>query len=153
MKFYLKIFNFIILGGWQCAKLLSLIREHRLSAAIFAPGWVCENFPNTNCLIGNSLHFWALLSDYIYPHPLTYFEFSTRFNTGICEEGSMNPDEIDGEKNICYRLHQQELQPFYVSSKATTDGVNFSRIVLPLMRGKGSRFYFYSDFISLTLQI
>uniref|UniRef100_A0A915MD35 Mannosyl-glycoprotein endo-beta-N-acetylglucosaminidase n=1 Tax=Meloidogyne javanica TaxID=6303 RepID=A0A915MD35_MELJA len=32
-------------GGWECFKPLEIIRRYNFSAAIFAPGWICETCP------------------------------------------------------------------------------------------------------------
>uniref|UniRef100_A0A915MGI0 Mannosyl-glycoprotein endo-beta-N-acetylglucosaminidase n=1 Tax=Meloidogyne javanica TaxID=6303 RepID=A0A915MGI0_MELJA len=32
-------------GGWECFKPLEVIRRYNFSAAIFAPGWICETCP------------------------------------------------------------------------------------------------------------
>uniref|UniRef100_A0A914NBC4 Mannosyl-glycoprotein endo-beta-N-acetylglucosaminidase n=1 Tax=Meloidogyne incognita TaxID=6306 RepID=A0A914NBC4_MELIC len=51
-------------GGWECFKPLELIRRYNFSAAIFAPGWICETCPKRDqkiSLFDNSTRFWNLL--------------------------------------------------------------------------------------------
>ncbi|XP_065066058.1 uncharacterized protein LOC135691973 isoform X2 [Rhopilema esculentum] len=54
-------------GGWNTYKALQVIREHNLSAAIFAPGWVLETQGEDN-FTSNQSRFWRLIAPYLYPH-------------------------------------------------------------------------------------
>ena len=99
-----------ILGGWECSQPLSLARKYNLSAAIFAPGWICENFPNDPCLIGNTLKFWTLLDAHILPHPITS-NFSTNFDLGF----HLKRDGLNQFSIIKYQLNTQQMQPFFLS--------------------------------------
>uniref|UniRef100_T2M8M3 Cytosolic endo-beta-N-acetylglucosaminidase n=1 Tax=Hydra vulgaris TaxID=6087 RepID=T2M8M3_HYDVU len=68
-------------GGWNSCKAMQVIREKKLSAAIFAPGWVMENHGEEE-FTKNNKKFWELLAAYLYPHFLSELPFVTSFCQG-----------------------------------------------------------------------
>lgn len=53
-------------GGWNCYEAFACARENNLSVALFAPGWIAENFLHRD-IIMNSLRsiFHFLIKIYI----------------------------------------------------------------------------------------
>ena len=73
-------------GGWNSDFAMKMIRNHKLSAAIFAPGWVYENLPKEN-FINNQMKFWDKLKPHMRPHPYVTRQFVTSFCRGIGSHG------------------------------------------------------------------
>lgn len=103
-------------GGWYCDLPLELIRHHSLSAAIFAPGWICEHFPDSGqqCLFDNTFLFWRPLKSLLFPHRLTQRSIDTNLNVGFSSEHSGCWDT----DNDHYCMDNAGLQPFYLCSVA-----------------------------------
>nr|CAD2201209.1 unnamed protein product [Meloidogyne enterolobii] len=104
-------------GGWECFKPLELIRRYNFSAAIFAPGWICETCPKRDqkiSLFDNSERFWNLLKPYLFPHKMFSKQFCTNFSVGFSSECLHFCSEETN--NFC--MKNLNIQPFYLSCTA-----------------------------------
>ncbi|NWQ63743.1 ENASE acetylglucosaminidase, partial [Neopipo cinnamomea] len=100
----------VIGGGFDTDKSLRLIRQHSLSAAIFAPGWVYEHLGEKNFL-QNENRFWALLAEYLPTHSICTLPLATSFSLGMGTSSFL--DGKDEESGPWYDLSMQEIQPLY----------------------------------------
>uniref|UniRef100_A0A914KYD5 Mannosyl-glycoprotein endo-beta-N-acetylglucosaminidase n=1 Tax=Meloidogyne incognita TaxID=6306 RepID=A0A914KYD5_MELIC len=104
-------------GGWECFKPLEIIRRYNFSAAIFAPGWICETCPKMDqkiSLFDNSERFWNLLKPYLFPHKMLSKQFCTNFSVGFSSE--CLDSCFEETNNFC--MKNLNIQPFYLSSTA-----------------------------------
>ncbi|NXI41672.1 ENASE acetylglucosaminidase, partial [Galbula dea] len=100
----------VISGGFDTNKSLRLIRQHGLSAAIFAPGWVYEHLGEENFL-QNENKFWGLLADYLPTHSICTLPLATSFSLGMGTSRFL--DGKEEEAGPWYDLSAQEIQPLY----------------------------------------
>ncbi|XP_071429846.1 cytosolic endo-beta-N-acetylglucosaminidase isoform X2 [Pithys albifrons albifrons] len=100
----------VIGGGFDTDKSLRLIRQHSLSAAIFAPGWVYEHLGEENFL-QNENRFWGLLAEYLPTHSICTLPLATSFSLGMGTSRFL--DGKDEESGPWYDLSVQEIQPLY----------------------------------------
>ncbi|XP_071620699.1 cytosolic endo-beta-N-acetylglucosaminidase [Heliangelus exortis] len=100
----------VIGGGLDTYKSLRLIRQHSLSAAIFAPGWVYEHLGEENFL-HNENKFWALLAEYLHTHSICTLPLATSFSLGAGTSRFL--DGKEEESGPWYNLSAQEIQPLY----------------------------------------
>ncbi|KAL3124059.1 hypothetical protein niasHT_004648 [Heterodera trifolii] len=110
-------------GGWNCVQPMEILRRFALSAAIFAPGWICEMFSGQShrILFDNSFRFWNALSTFLYPHALRQRNIRTDFAVAFESERpnlhfSQLAENETGENHFC--LQNADLQPFYGCSAA-----------------------------------
>ena len=68
-------------GGWNTYKAMNVIREQKLSAAIFAPGWIMETL-EIDQFTENDEKFWRLLRTYLYSHCVSTLPFVSTFCQG-----------------------------------------------------------------------
>ncbi|VDN50979.1 unnamed protein product [Dracunculus medinensis] len=92
-------------GGWNCYEAFACARENNLSVALFAPGWIAENFLHRD-IIMNSLRFWDRLASLVSSHPVITLPVHTKFSVGLFS---------DNDKTRFKRI-SGELQPFYLAS-------------------------------------
>ncbi|KFU85921.1 Cytosolic endo-beta-N-acetylglucosaminidase, partial [Chaetura pelagica] len=100
----------VIGGGFNTDKSLLLIRQHGLSAAIFAPGWVYEHLGEENFL-HNENKFWGSLAEYLPTHSICTLPLATSFSLGMGTSRFL--DGKEEEAGPWYNLSAQEIQPFY----------------------------------------
>ncbi|NXX10338.1 ENASE acetylglucosaminidase, partial [Podargus strigoides] len=100
----------VIGGGFDTDKSLRLIRQHGLSAAIFAPGWVYEHLGAENFL-HNENKFWGLLAEYLPTHGICTLPLATSFSLGMGTSRFL--DGKEEEVGPWYDLSVQEIQPLY----------------------------------------
>ncbi|XP_059684389.1 cytosolic endo-beta-N-acetylglucosaminidase [Gavia stellata] len=100
----------VISGGFDTDKSLRLIRQHGLSAAIFAPGWVYEHLGEENFL-HNENKFWGLLAEYLPTHSICTLPLTTSFSLGMGTSRFLAGKEE--EAGPWYDLSAQEIQPLY----------------------------------------
>nr|XP_021151333.1 cytosolic endo-beta-N-acetylglucosaminidase [Columba livia] len=100
----------VIGGGFDTNKSLRLIRQHGLSAAIFAPGWVYEHLGEENFL-HNENKFWASLAEYLPTHSICTLPLATSFSLGMGTSRFLAGKEE--EAGPWYDLSAQEIQPLY----------------------------------------
>ncbi|NXL59544.1 ENASE acetylglucosaminidase, partial [Chordeiles acutipennis] len=100
----------VIGGGFDTDKSLRLIRQHGLSAAIFAPGWVYEHLGEENFL-QNENKFWGLLAEYLPTHSICMLPLATSFSLGMGTSRFL--DGKEEEVGPWYDLSLQEIQPLY----------------------------------------
>ncbi|EDO36828.1 predicted protein, partial [Nematostella vectensis] len=79
-------------GGYKCNQAFRVIREEKLSVALFAPGWVMET-QGAEKFTSNEERFWGLLRKDCFSHPLA---ISIPFVTSFCR-GLGNKVFIDGK--------------------------------------------------------
>ncbi|XP_057311525.1 cytosolic endo-beta-N-acetylglucosaminidase-like isoform X2 [Hydractinia symbiolongicarpus] len=100
-------------GGWNTYKALPVIRDKRLSAAIFAPGWVMEKFGEDE-FPKNNQKFWEVLSSYLYPHYVSSLpvvsSFCRGYGTYVFRDG------MKLSSKPWTNLSAQSLQPTFSSS-------------------------------------
>ncbi|XP_010577011.1 PREDICTED: LOW QUALITY PROTEIN: cytosolic endo-beta-N-acetylglucosaminidase, partial [Haliaeetus leucocephalus] len=101
----------VIGGGFDTDKSLRLIRQHDLSAAIFAPGWVYEHLGAENFL-HNENKFWSLLAEYLPTHSICTLPLATSFSLGMGTSRFLAGKEE--EAGPWYDLSAQEIQPLYM---------------------------------------
>ncbi|XP_029869892.1 cytosolic endo-beta-N-acetylglucosaminidase isoform X1 [Aquila chrysaetos chrysaetos] len=101
----------VIGGGFDTDKSLRLIRQHDLSAAIFAPGWVYEHLGAENFL-HNENKFWGLLAEYLPTHSICTLPLATSFSLGMGTSRFLAGKEE--EAGPWYDLSAQEIQPLYL---------------------------------------
>ncbi|NXR15418.1 ENASE acetylglucosaminidase, partial [Semnornis frantzii] len=104
----------VIGGGFDTDKSLRLIRQHGLSAAIFAPGWVYEHLGEENFL-ENENKFWGLLAEYLPTHSICTLPLATSFSLGMGTSRFL--DGKEEEAGPWYDLSAQEIQPLYPEHK------------------------------------
>ncbi|XP_018021119.1 cytosolic endo-beta-N-acetylglucosaminidase-like [Hyalella azteca] len=100
--------NFYKGGGFNCDKALEVIRQHGLSAAIFAPGWThevlgCSDFP------ANDMKFWRLLGPYMRERGPASWPLRSCFSGGRGRATYSQGKVID--PNPWYNLSRQSLLP------------------------------------------
>ncbi|NXY90356.1 ENASE acetylglucosaminidase, partial [Alcedo cyanopectus] len=100
----------VIGGGFDTDKSLRLIRQHGLSAAIFAPGWVYEHLGEENFL-QNEDKFWGSLAEYLPTHSISTLPLATSFSLGMGTSRFL--DGKEEEVGPWYDLSAQEIQPLY----------------------------------------
>ncbi|KAM6403697.1 cytosolic endo-beta-N-acetylglucosaminidase [Rhynochetos jubatus] len=100
----------VIGGGFDTDKSLRLIRQHGLSAAIFAPGWVYEHLGEENFL-HNENKFWGSLAEYLPTHSICTLPLATSFSLGMGTSRFLAGKEE--EAGPWYDLSAQEIQPLY----------------------------------------
>ncbi|NXN97369.1 ENASE acetylglucosaminidase, partial [Rhinopomastus cyanomelas] len=100
----------VIGGGFDTNKSLRLIRQHGLSAAIFAPGWVYEHLGEENFL-QNEDKFWGSLAEYLPTHSICTLPLATCFSLGMGTSRFL--DGKEEEAGPWYDLSTQEIQPLY----------------------------------------
>ncbi|NWW54989.1 ENASE acetylglucosaminidase, partial [Pedionomus torquatus] len=100
----------VIGGGFDTDKSLRLIRQHGLSAAIFAPGWVYEHLGEENFL-RNENKFWGSLAEYLPTHSICTLPLATSFSLGMGTSRFL--DGKEEEAGPWYDLSAQEIQPLY----------------------------------------
>ncbi|NXP49464.1 ENASE acetylglucosaminidase, partial [Heliornis fulica] len=100
----------VVGGGFDTNKSLRLIRQHGLSAAIFAPGWVYEHLGEENFL-RNENKFWGSLAEYLPTHSICTLPLATSFSLGMGTSRFLAGKEE--EAGPWYDLSAQEIQPLY----------------------------------------
>jgi hypothetical protein len=118
-------------GGWNCIEPLEMIRRYHFSAAIFAPGWICEKFPELGqqCLFDNSFKYWNGLKAHLHPHKITTSRhIRTNFSIGFASENPLNSMECSDEENH-YCMLDANIQPFYLCSSDLTKDLSPGLIV------------------------
>ncbi|OWF35240.1 cytosolic endo-beta-N-acetylglucosaminidase-like [Mizuhopecten yessoensis] len=97
-------------GGFNTVEALTAIRQHNMSAAIFAMGWVYETQGEANFL-QNENRFWRLLHHLLPVRVLasSYLPFSTSFCQGFGQKYYSQGLEVDATS--WHNLGLQELQP------------------------------------------
>ncbi|KAF1439305.1 Cytosolic endo-beta-N-acetylglucosaminidase, partial [Pygoscelis antarcticus] len=100
----------VIGGGFDTDKSLRLIRQHGLSAAIFAPGWVYEHLGEENFL-HNENKFWGSLAEYLPTHSICTLPLATSFSLGMGTSRFLSGKEE--EAGSWYDLSAQDIQPLY----------------------------------------
>uniref|UniRef100_A0A8C9Z207 Cytosolic endo-beta-N-acetylglucosaminidase n=1 Tax=Sander lucioperca TaxID=283035 RepID=A0A8C9Z207_SANLU len=111
-----------VVGGMlETNKALEVIRKHKFSAAIFAPGWVYETHSDKTQFRKNQDNFWALLSDYLYIHrpasPLPFISsFCQGFGKAIYWRGQREATRS------WFNLTAQEIQPLYYHTELEGQG-------------------------------
>ncbi|KAK2528352.1 Engase [Columba guinea] len=112
----------VIGGGFDTNKSLRLIRQHGLSAAIFAPGWVYEHLGEENFL-HNENKFWASLAEYLPTHSICTLPLATSFSLGMGTSrflaGKM-PAPPKVFLTLLYKLEGSHPDGFTVSLELTT---------------------------------
>ncbi|XP_066917275.1 cytosolic endo-beta-N-acetylglucosaminidase-like isoform X2 [Clytia hemisphaerica] len=101
-------------GGWNTNKALKIIREHDLSAAIFAFGWVYEKLGESVYHINNEM-FWELLSDDLYPHYINRLPMVTTFNRGYGHSLFKNGKKISNRP--ISNLSLTDMQPTFPTNR------------------------------------
>nr|XP_006823732.1 PREDICTED: cytosolic endo-beta-N-acetylglucosaminidase-like [Saccoglossus kowalevskii] len=92
---------------------MSVISNHKLSAAIFAPGWVCEKHGHEH-FVENQNRFWNLLSEFCTPNVISCLPIVTSFCHGCGTKYYRHGQVI---KNKPWgNLSCQQLQPNIVNS-------------------------------------
>ncbi|XP_037259106.1 cytosolic endo-beta-N-acetylglucosaminidase isoform X1 [Falco biarmicus] len=104
----------VVGGGFDTDKSLRLIRQHGLSAAIFAPGWVYEHLGEENFL-HNENKFWGSLSEYLPTHSICTLPLTTSFSLGMGTSRFLAG--MEEEAGPWYDLSAQEIQPLYPEHK------------------------------------
>lgn len=102
----------VVGGKFETNKALELVRKHRLSTAIFAPGWVYECHDKVD-FRKNQDKFWGLLSDLLYIH---HPECPLPFVSSFCQGHGKNfywRGKVEQDRTWM-NLSAQELQPLYV---------------------------------------
>lgn len=87
-------------GGWNTAAALEVIRQHDMSVAMFAPGWVLECNASADFL-ANQNRFWSAISPLLPQHGISRLPIETSFCIGF------------GRKK--YRAGAEEIFDFAVS--------------------------------------
>ncbi|NWU96493.1 ENASE acetylglucosaminidase, partial [Upupa epops] len=100
----------VVGGGFDTNKSLRLIRQHGLSAAIFAPGWVYEHLGEENFL-QNEDKFWGSLAEYLPTHSICTLPLATSFSLGMGTSRFLE-GKVE-EPGPWYDLSTQEIQPLY----------------------------------------
>ncbi|XP_075297425.1 cytosolic endo-beta-N-acetylglucosaminidase isoform X1 [Opisthocomus hoazin] len=103
----------VVGGGFDTDKSLRLVRQHGLSAAIFAPGWVYEHLGEENFL-QNENKFWASLAEHLPTHSICTLPLATSFSLGMGTSRFLAGKEE--EAGPWYDLSAQEIQPLYPES-------------------------------------
>ncbi|XP_070581186.1 cytosolic endo-beta-N-acetylglucosaminidase-like isoform X2 [Ptychodera flava] len=107
-------------GGWNTNKAMKVISDHKLSAAIFAPGWVYEKL-GWKSFLENQDRFWTLLSEFCVPHRIRSLPLVTSFCHGYGEKYFKNGQVA---KNQPWgNLSCQQIQPTDPSNQ-TDDNTN-----------------------------
>ncbi|KAM3597514.1 uncharacterized protein V6R79_005558 [Siganus canaliculatus] len=102
----------VVGGMFETNKALEVIRKHKFSAAIFAPGWVYESLEDKADFRKNQDKFWSLLSDHLQLHPpLTPLPFVSSFCQGFGKEFYWKGKRQ--MKTSWFNLSAQDLQPLY----------------------------------------
>ncbi|WKY01040.1 hypothetical protein Q1695_015216 [Nippostrongylus brasiliensis] len=91
------------IGGWDCYRSFAKANLIRMSIALFAPGWICERFPNHANPIELGLRFWNKLTLYAPARPIIDLPISTNFCAGFTRESGTTR----------FRLNSMSLQPQY----------------------------------------
>ncbi|KAK5970156.1 Cytosolic endo-beta-N-acetylglucosaminidase [Trichostrongylus colubriformis] len=91
------------LGGWDCHRLFAKTNLMRMSVALFAPGWICEKFPDADP-IKHGLRFWNKIVLYTPVRPILELPISTNFCAGFTREKEV----------MRFRLSSISLQPHFV---------------------------------------
>ncbi|CAJ0597895.1 unnamed protein product [Cylicocyclus nassatus] len=97
------------IGGWDCYRSFAKANLMRMSIALFAPGWVCEKFPDADP-IEHGLKFWKKLTLYAPPRPILELPINTNFCAGFT-------NETDGCR---FRLSSISLQPHFTRLEQPT---------------------------------
>ena len=98
-------------GGWNTDAAMSKIQQCKLSAAIFAPGWVYENLAYDNFFFNQS-RFWEKLAPYMKSHPYVQQQFVTSFCRGIGSKGFSEGRQLLGTSWTNHSA--QQLQPHFL---------------------------------------
>ncbi|KAJ7315895.1 hypothetical protein JRQ81_002057 [Phrynocephalus forsythii] len=109
----------VVGGGFETNKSLRMIREHGLSVAIFAPGWVYEHL-GPDDFLKNEDKFWGLLSEMLPIHSVGSLPFCTSFSLGMGQGLFDNGQE--SRRKPWYNLSSQEIQPIYTHHRGPTGG-------------------------------
>ncbi|KAG7335189.1 hypothetical protein KOW79_001785 [Hemibagrus wyckioides] len=110
----------VVGGKFETNKALELVRKHRLSTAIFAPGWVYECHDKVD-FRKNQDKFWGLLSHFLYIHhpecPLPFVSsFCQGYGNTLYRRGKVE------QNRTWMNLSAQELQPLYVTENLEAGG-------------------------------
>ncbi|GAV05579.1 hypothetical protein RvY_15684 [Ramazzottius varieornatus] len=119
-------------GGWNTSEALRVIREHDMSVALFAPGWVLE-CNDASCFQENQEKFWLLMSPYLPSHKIVEeLPLKTSFCVGYgrrkfaeglpvdCpSELSKHQSEKCEELTHWYNLNEQNIQPVFHANDST----------------------------------
>ena len=107
-------------GGWNCDFAMNMIRNQKLSAAIFAPGWVYENLPKEN-FFKNQTKFWDKLKPYMRAHPYVAQQFVTSFCRGLGSRGFHQGRQLltsDWTNHSAQQLQPHFLDEYYHIGKS-----------------------------------
>jgi len=96
-------------GGFNTSSALCVVRQHGLSAAVFAPGWVYECHP-TDKFHELNTKFWSTLLSNLNMHDTTEFPVQTSFCPGYGLSRFHNGKVVG--KDPWHNMSKQELQPF-----------------------------------------
>ncbi len=96
-------------GGFRSDFALNMIREHNLSAAIFAPGWTHEKKTVNEDFFTMNKIFWQLLEPHMYMHgPAEAIGFETGFKSGCFRQEN---------KLWTLDLANQDIMPSFLASE------------------------------------
>jgi len=106
-------------GGYKSYQALNCIRQHGLSAAFFAPGWVFERLDKKE-FEANKRLFWALVAPGLHCKRIVRLPFSTSFVPGKrWYPPSVAPEGPDISRCF-FCLRDQELQPHWFCPRDST---------------------------------
>lgn len=108
------------IGGWNCSRSFAKANLMRMSVALFAPGWICEQFPHANP-IENGLKFWKKLALFTPARPILELPISTDFCAGFTQDK-------DGMR---FRLGSISLQPHYIGHSQQITPNKHGGLLLP----------------------
>nr|CDJ92109.1 Glycoside hydrolase domain containing protein [Haemonchus contortus] len=108
------------IGGWDCQRSFAKINLMRMSAALFAPGWICERFPNANP-IEHGLRFWNKLALYTPVRPILELPVSTNFCAGFTRD----------KEGTRFCLNSISLQPHFVGNPGQPMPTKYDGLLLP----------------------
>ncbi|PIO73265.1 glycosyl hydrolase family 85 [Teladorsagia circumcincta] len=116
------------LGGWDCHRSFAKTNLMRMSVALFAPGWICERFPDANP-IEHGLRFWNKLALYTPARPILELPVSTSFCAGFTKD----------KEGLRFRLGSISLQPHFIGTSAQPMPTKYGGLLLP--KGKCTRLF------------
>ncbi|XP_046438826.1 cytosolic endo-beta-N-acetylglucosaminidase 1-like isoform X2 [Daphnia pulex] len=105
-------------GGFNTNAALSVVRQERLSAAIFAPGWVYECHPVEE-FENLSFKFWSLLFPYLNVHGPTSLPIRTSFCPGYGKSKYFGGQLV--EDKPWHNISKQQLQPCLAAVRGLFD--------------------------------
>nr|CAB3242571.1 cytosolic endo-beta-N-acetylglucosaminidase-like [Phallusia mammillata] len=116
-------------GGFNTSQALAVARRHGLSAAIFAPGWVYEEFGADKFAAENE-RFWKLLRNLTPNYQLAVGSLSTQFCPGYGQK--RDPNGVRGQHWYC--LNWQDTMPRLTDDRlklSISESGNYLAVVKP----------------------